>query len=230
MVALEVFAISSVYTGGSIVKYFWEKNLLSKGLRLDDGSKVEQAGHPISRFIRLSAEENKYDPPIYIGPHVAGTSVGIPIGGGSRSEMTTLLSASVGPDPSNNTYNWEYTDIGRTPCAVPSRYWLNTPDDIKQFFETNGIPQNIAPLRLPAQVKEIKIPSGTHVYAVSKRGVMGTNMNAVIHATAAMNTLHHSAFRPAVIAAVFTGVWLYASWNEYHQVEHRQKWAKKFGF
>lgn len=225
MVALELFTLSSIYTAGGLVKYYANKMYLNNGERLEDSSIVEEEVTPTRHFVRMSAEEHSYRPPVYIGPSGNGLSLGIPVGGGSSSDLVTVLRASVNEDASKNTYNWEYTDLNKAPCALPSRYWLNTPDDLKQYFQINGIPQNIVPLRLPAQIEEIKLPANTPVYKVAQRAVMGTNRGAVVRAAALSRSLDRPSWRAAAAFTAITGVYLYASWNEYYQVEKRRRWG-----
>jgi hypothetical protein len=236
MVALELFTISSIFAAGSVIKYFLKKERYNRELHLNvgvnkGGQAVTADASEVEKFVELSVEETRNDPPIYIGTGASGAGVGIPVGGGNYNELKTILEVAIPKDRKDiYPYNWTFTDLGRTPCAPPTRYWLNTPDDLKNFFETHGIPQNIAPLRLPMQIREVTIPSSEKLlYSVPEAHVMGTNRNAVIRAAAARNTIHHRYFTPALVCAMVTGTWLYGTWNEYDAQQKRERIQKIFG-
>lgn len=236
MVVLEMFLASGLYTAGSVARYFMLRQRLEQESHLQDVA-PPQADHllqtkdnTVKKFVELSVEDQEYHPPMYIGPHTSGVSVGIPLGGGTRYEMRNLLSAAVGDESKDSYYNWRTTDMERAPCATPTLYWLNTADDMKNFFDGNKIPQNIVPLRLPVQVREVKVPPTVQkLYSVPAYHILGTNRAAVIRAAARAKTLDHRFFVPAAVMATFTGFWVWGNWDEYHARMSRERMKQRLG-
>lgn len=221
MVALELFVASSLYTAGSVARYFHEKMRLEHSETLEDNTylvkkKSEGSGAAggigVKKFIELSVENKEIEPPMYIGPHAGGISLGVPIGGGVNYEMRRIFTAAIGDANHDSYYNWTITDLDKHPCSNPSLYWLNTPDDLKNFFDANGISQNIIPLRLPLQIREVTIPKTVGaLYSVPGSFVMGTNRHAVIQKAALLKSYNPRLFPIAACVAAGTGAWLWAS-------------------
>jgi hypothetical protein len=220
MVALEIFTLSSIYAAGNLLKYFAERMFLKDGQKVDDAA-VEEVEQPVEKFVELSVERTEHQAPFYL--HPGNSPISVPIGGGSTTELREILSVAIGKE--SNFYCWRFIDLEKykVACAPSTRYWLNTPDDLKNFFETHKIPQNIIPLSLPMHVREIKAPPLTPVYRLPN--VMGTNKKAVIEQFAWGRTFGRSAPRAAVGLAVFTGSYLWMTWDEYHTVQQRRKYG-----
>lgn len=230
MVALELFTVSGLYAAYRIIQYMTEKESLDVSLApLSDGAKLEESTpSSVEKFVELSAAVTKNEHPTYIGIG-SGMGVGIPIGGGTTYEMRSILTAAIqkgsGPD-----LNWTFTDLEKHPCGPSNRYWLNTPDDLKTFFDANGISQTSVPLSLPLEVREVKVPASVKtLYRVPQRYVMGTNRHAVIQAAAARYSIKHPLFRPALALATGTGVYLLATWDSYESTAQRRSMREKMG-
>lgn len=226
MVLLELFTISSLYTAGNATKYFLERYLLQKGDKLYDGTALETCEESIEKFFELSVEKANYAPPFYMN----SGSVGIPLGGGTTTEFEDLLSAVI--SKKENLYNWRITDLDtRNRCASPQKFWLNTPDDLKEFFEQHRIPVNLIPLSLPIQVREIKIPTGTPVYSVGSALTVGSHKPSVVKTAAWVRSFGR---QPGIsaLASVFAlglGAYHYVTWNEYYERENRAYYLRKVG-
>jgi hypothetical protein len=226
MVALELFTISSLYTAGNAAKYFLERYLLQKGDKLHDGTTVET--READKFVELSVEKGNYQPPFYVN----SGSIGIPLGGGTTTEFEELLSAVVS-EKKENDYNWRITDLDtRNRCAAPQKFWLNTPDDLKGFFEQHKIPMNLIPLSLPIQVREVKVPANTLVYTVNSAVTIGSHKASVVKTAAWIRSFGRypatSAF--ASVCTLFLGAYHYLNWDDYYEREKRARYMSKFTF
>ena len=217
MVALELFTICSVYTAGSVTKYFYEVNRLRRQQRLRDGTTLGVIMQPVEKFAEMSVEKAVYETPLFIGSHASGIGLLAPIGGGSHTEDHVVLTAAITKDPKDSDYNWQITDLGRRPCSVPKRFWLNTPDDLKNYFTANGIPQNIAPISLPMQVREIEVAAGTNVYGVKSARVLGTDLERVARAAAAARNIRMGPLAAALVVGCVSGAVVSVNWDDYQR-------------
>lgn len=228
MVLLELFTVSSLYSAGNAAKYFLERYLLQKGDKLYDGTVLETREEPVEKFVELSVEKANYAPPFYVN----SGHVGIPLGGGTTTEFEDLLSAVIS-EKKGNEYNWRITDLDtRNRCASPQKFWLNTPDDLKGFFEQHRIPMNLIPLSLPIQIREIKVPTGTRVYSVGSALTSGTHKASVVKTAAWVRSFGRRPGLSALtsVSTISLGVYHYLTWNEYYERETRLRYLKKFGF
>jgi hypothetical protein len=250
MVALELFTISSLYTAGNAAKYFAERYGLMNGKRLTDGTQLEEVTSSVEKFVELSAEKASYSPPFYVNPGGQAGGIGIPIGGGTTTEFQELLTAVIN-QKDGNAYNWHVTDLeSRQRCAPAQKFWLNTPDDLKTFFDQHRIPQNIIPLSIPLQVREIKIPSevpthrvgtnsggrsfetplsNTTLYTVQSATTIGSHKASVADVAAWSRTFGR---RPtlsglAALTAICSGAIVYTSWDDYYERQRRADYLKK---
>jgi hypothetical protein len=205
MIIEGLFALSASYVSVYLAKFFIEKN--------EAENTLETVTPPIEKFLEMSVETTKYDPPVYMtSGGLSFVGVGIPFGGGAYGEMKTVLSAAV-PEKgaeSGPILNWEFTDLDHTRVAT-SRFWLNTPDDLSNYFKTQGIPTSVARLALPLHVREIKLPAGTTTYKVSSTYTMGSNAKLVARTAALARNIRPLPFRLAAGVAVGTGAYLHFS-------------------
>lgn len=217
---LEVCALTTLYTAGNIFKYFVERMSLRDGQKVEDDA-VDTVEPPVEKFIELSVEKTEHQAPFYL--HPGNSPVSVPIGGGTTTELREVLSAGLAKEI--NFYNWHFTDLEKykLACAPSTRFWLNTPDDLKHFFETHRIPQNMIPLSLPMHVREVKVPPQMPVYKLPN--VMGTNKNAVIEQFVWSRTFGRTGPRTAAIAAVGTGVCVALLWDDYSMRQARMKYG-----
>lgn len=227
MVAFELFTLSSLYTAGNAAKYFLERYLLNKGHPLYDGTRLETREEPVEKFLELSVEKSNYSPPFYV---YSGGGIGVPIGGGTTTEFEGLLSAVIGDK--ENEYNWRITDLEtRNRCSSPQKFWLNTPDNLKSFFEQHRISMNVVPLALPIQVREVNVPKNTPVYSVKNSLTIGSHKASVIETAAWVRSFGRMPATSA-LATCFTiglGAYVYATWDEDYQSHKRMGYLKKIG-
>jgi hypothetical protein len=232
MVALELFTLSGLYTAGNAAKYFIECYLLNKGDKLYDGTQLQTSEQPVQKFVELSVEKSNYHPPFYVNPGGNHGSIGIPVGGGTTTEFEELLSAVVS-EKKENHYNWRITDLDtRNRCAAPQKFWLNTPDDLKGFFEQHKIPMNLIPLSLPIQVREVKVPANTPVYSVRSAVTIGSHKASVVKTAAWVRSFGRYPATSAVATCLtlVLGVYHYLNWDDYYEREKRARYMSKFTF
>jgi hypothetical protein len=224
MVALELFVASGLYTAGNVTKYFFERMALKDGSKLRDGTEVGPVETPIEKFVECSVEVRENDAPIYVNTGGQHPGFLVPFGGGSHLESRNLLTAVIGKDPKDSVFHWTVTDLESRPCAVPRRFWLNTADDLKQYFDTNGIPQTIAPLSLPMAVREVTVPAGRTVYGSKQAAVAGTELDRVIRRVASRRSIGRERFLWVGLLASVTGV---LTWNNWENYSHNAAYYKK---
>jgi hypothetical protein len=177
----------------------------------DKDQTPESVDPPVEKFVEMTVESTEYDPPVYItssGLSVLG--LGVPLGGGNRSEMRTVLNAAIHEDGKTPPLlNWEITDLKR---GWPSaRFWLNTPDDLSNYFKNQGIPTSVARLSLPLHVSEYKLPPATATYKMSSTYTIGSNAKLVARTAALARNIRPLPFRLAAAITVGTGSYLYFS-------------------
>ncbi len=217
MVVLEAFVASSLYTAGNVANYFIAKHALKQGEKLTDGSKVEEL-KDTTKFVECSTERVEQDAPMFLNTGGQHLGLIVPIGGGSHIDTRKLLTGVLASDPKASQWNWTITDLDGRPCTVPKRFWLNSADDLKQYFGTNGIPQDIAPLSIPMSVREVHIPAGLPVYAVRARATAGTNLDSVVREVVGSRTIHRSRFLVAGVCAAVTGSMVWSEWKQYKHI------------
>jgi hypothetical protein len=221
---LEVLVLSGVYTIGMYIKYNAEKLLLDKGETVGDDVKVEQTEHPEEvpqKFLELSKSESEYNPPFYVGTN---TPIAVPVGGGTELTLKKILTAATGK--STNLYHWTITDFHHSPSQ---KYWLNTPEDLQNFFSSNGIPQNILPLSLPLRVREIS-PVKAPVFRIQHGAIIGTSKKSVIETFVHRRTIgRQSWFVSAIVFGVSAAV-VWQDWDNWHGKNRREEFARRYGF
>lgn len=216
MVALELFILSSIYSAGGVAAYLYKSADLRNAIRraTELPTKKDDA---IEKLVEFTVEERQQDAPMYINTGGPASGLIMPIGGGSRIVIRPILTAMIATDRAKSKFNWRITDFDAQPCAVPKRFWLNTPDDLKTYFEANAIPQNISALRIPLQVREITLlshSSGAALYAASEYAVAGTNLNRVVRAAIAPHTIGTRMWAAATLIAVGSGGIVWLNWRD----------------
>jgi hypothetical protein len=220
---LEVLGLSGLYTIGMLLKYNAEKYFLDNGEILSDDANVEKTDDPEEvprKFLELSKSESEYNPPFYMGTN---TPIAIPFGGGTEITLKKILTVATGT--TTNLYHWTITDFHHQPSQ---KYWLNTPEDLQNFFSSNGIPQNIAPLSLPLQVREIN-PVKAPVFRIQNGAIIGTNKKSVIETFVYRRTVGRDRWR--IAAAVFgvSAVVVWQDWDNWHGKNRIEEFKKRFG-
>lgn len=210
---VELFALSGLYASGNICKYFYDLTDLRRSARLEDGKEVEVNKEPVEKMIELSVERIQQESPVYIHSGSPYTGFAIPISGGTSRELHTVLTGILPTDIKNSEYNYKITDFYSRPCSLPLRFWLNTPDDLKEYLTKNNIPHNSAPFSLPVQVREIHVPKDTRMYKVRELNIAGTHMDTVIHNAARVRSIGRQSFFYSAAFAVITGAFVWDEWR-----------------
>jgi hypothetical protein len=221
MVLVELFVGSSLYSGGLLAKYYSDCEDLRRKLRLKEAEAEPESEKP-QKFVEFAVERVEQDPPMYVNTGGNHPGLLVPIGGGSHTEMRRLFTGAISPEKS--LYNWTITDLDGRPCTLPRRFWMNTPDDLKTYLESNRIPSNLSPLSLPMQVCEIDVPRGVRVYGVPEASVAGTNLERVVRAAVRPRTIGQPLWRAAVAVAAGTGVGLWLTWRDQKRWHPAKAW------
>ncbi len=140
---LELWTASTAYSAFTLFK--------AAKLRQEIPKELEQV--PATEAVELSVEEKEHQAPFYIGVSVP-ILLGVPIG--ERTDTTTHILF-------HNTWtgaNWiggKNLDFKTHPTH---HWWINTPDELKNYLENKSISAQSFPARLPLKVQEIRYVAG----------------------------------------------------------------------